>query len=128
MQDVLRYCCFTLILQLAIFVVYSSRAGRHAHSAESVVQHVVDVFIAAVSPAIPTIQICTLLRCVVNLKQHSLAVLHTAKVKTAAAVDVVVFDKTGTLTGNVVGVVECVCAHIQIAHVCLLHTRCSGKN
>lgn len=112
MQDVLRYCGFTLILQLAIFVLYTSRADRHAHGAENVVQHVVDVFIATVSPVIPTIQICTLLRCVVNLKQHSLAVLHVAKVKTAAAVDVVVFDKTGTLTGNVVSFLEDCCAHM----------------
>lgn len=106
MQDILRYCSFTLILHLAIFMLYAARASRHEHSAEHAVQHVVDVFIATVSPTIPTIQICTLLRCVVNLRQRSLAVLQTAKVRTAAAVDVVVFDKTGTLTGNVVSILD----------------------
>ena len=117
MQDVLRYCGFTLILQLAIFAMYTSRADRHPHGADSVIQHVADVFIAAVSPAIPTIQICTMLRCVVNMKQHSLAMLQIAKVKTSAAVDVVVFDKTGTLTGNVVSSLGFPSAHIH-KHIC----------
>ena len=51
---------------------------------------------------IPTVLIFSLFRCVVKLKQHNIEVLHTTKIKAAAAVDVVVFDKTGTLTGSLV--------------------------
>ena len=100
LQDVLRFCSFAGLLQLAIFMLYASRAGRHSHGAQSVVQHMVDLLIASVPIPIPTVLIFSLFRCVVKLKQHHIEVLQTRKIKAAAAADLCVFDKTGTLTGS----------------------------
>lgn len=90
------------MLQLGIFSLHLSRASRYAHDAATSVQQVADVFIAAAPTGVPTLVIMSAYRCVLELKRKDIMVQNTIKVKTAAAVEVVVFDKTGTLTSSVV--------------------------
>ena len=102
------------MLQLAIFSLYLSRARQHPHSAATVGQHVADMLIAAAPTGIPTVIISSLFRGVHAMKKHGIAVHSTPKIKTAAAVEVVVLDKTGTLTGSVVGCQIMLCMHTRM--------------
>ena len=102
LQDLYSFCSFVLLLQLAIFLLYASRAAQHPSSIASVAKHVIDTLIAAVPDAIPTVITFALFSCTAKLKQHGIQLHQTLTVKTAAAVELVAFDKTGTLTGSVV--------------------------
>lgn len=110
-------------------MLYVSRASRHPHGAKSVIQHVVDMFMAAVPIPVPTVLIFSLFRCVVKLKQQNVAVLQPVKINAAAAVQVVVFDKTGTLTGSLVSHAQALlnCGHHAV--LCsFLTTVCSSAH
>ena len=106
MQDLYRYCSFVLVIQLAMFLLYASRAARHPHSTASVIKRIVNVFIRAVPDAIPTVIIFSLFCCTRKLLRIGISVHEPSKVKVAADVEVVVFDKTGTLTGSMVSAVK----------------------
>ena len=105
LQDLLLYCSFALVLQLAIFTLYISKASQHGHRASNVVQHVGDALVAASPTGMPTLIITSLWRCFIDLKKQGIMVQSSLKIKTAAAVELVVFDKTGTLTGSMVSCV-----------------------
>lgn len=102
LQDLYTFCSFVLVLQLAIFTLYASRAAAYPVKTAAVVRRVIDTFIAAVPTGIPTIIIFSLGRCVAVLKGGDVEVHQALAVKAAAAVEAVVFDKTGTLTGSLV--------------------------
>lgn len=67
-----------------------------------VIRNTLDTLVAAVPCGIPAVVIYTLWRCTVALKRAEVEVHSPYKVKTAAAVEVVVLDKTGTLTASLV--------------------------
>ena len=102
LQDIYQYCAFALILQLGLFVLYLSRARRHAQTAGMVVQRLVEVVIAAVPSQIPAVIDLAVLRCAIVLQGQNIHIHDTAGIKNASAAEVVVFDKTGTLTGSIV--------------------------
>lgn len=102
LQDVYKYCAYALVLQLGIFVLYLSRADRHAQTAGMILQRLVEVVIAAVPSQIPAVINFALLRCAVVLRNQNIHIHVSTAIKTAAAVEVAVFDKTGTLTGSIV--------------------------
>ena len=102
LQDLYLFCSFALVLQLAMLMLYATKAAQHPHSAASVIKHAADAVISAVPIGIPTVIIFSLYRCVLKLLRHGTAVHHPIMVKVAADVDTAVFDKTGTLTDSVV--------------------------
>ena len=102
LQDVYQYCAYALVLQLGGFVLYLSRADRHAQTAGMVLQRLVEAVIVAVSSQIPAVINFALLRCAVVLGNQNIHIHVRTAIKTAAVVEVAVFDKTGTLTGSIV--------------------------
>lgn len=102
LQDLFLYYSFALVLQLAVFMLYLSKASQHPHNAATVINHVGATLVGAAPTGIPTVIITSILRCVTELEKHGITVQSTLKIKDAAAVEVVVLDKTGTITGSVV--------------------------
>lgn len=102
LQDLYSFCSFVLVLQLAIFSLYIAKAKVHHQRTSDVVRNVLDTLVAAVPIGIPAVIIYSMWRCVVALRHNDIEMHRAAKIKTAAAVEVVVLDKTGTLTDNLV--------------------------
>ena len=106
LQDLYSFCSYVLMIQLAMFLLYASRVAQHPHSAASVVQRIVNVFLRAVPIAMPTVIIFSLFCCMLKLMRIGISVHDPSKVRLAADVEVAVFDKTGTLTGSMVSSVS----------------------
>ena len=100
LQDLFKYCSFALVLQLALFILYASRAHRHEQNVTMVVRRLIYTVIAAVPPTLPAVLIVCLFRCGIVLRQQHIHLQHSTKIKTAAATEVLVLDKTGTLTAS----------------------------
>ena len=123
LQDLFKYCSFALVLQLALFMLYVSRARRHEQSVTMVVRRLINAVIAALPPTVPAVLIVCLFRCGIVLKLQQIHVHHSTKVKTAAATQVLVLDKTGTLTGSQVH--SCP-AHIRTNHCSTCDSQCQA--
>ena len=67
-----------------------------------VIRCLLNAVVAAVPTSVPAVLVFSLSRCGLILRPQDIHVHISTKVKTAAAVEVVVFDKTGTLTGSIV--------------------------
>lgn len=102
-QDLWRFYAFSLVIQLILFLVgvaMQSNTGNQAPT--DAARRFFDTISAAAPIGGPTVVAFANMACVHKLKKQGIDVLSPAKLRVAAAVNVVCFDKTGTLTGSVV--------------------------
>ena len=125
LQDLYSFCSFSLLIHLAMFLLYASRLAQHPQSSASIIKRVAEALTQAFPIAMPTVIVFSLFCCVIKLLRHGINVHQHVKVKLAAGVEVAVFDKTGTLTGSVVRTLQCG-PHLQFWLSCVAHVASKG--
>lgn len=93
---------FAFGLQLILLVFRLSRVTRAHHSRKEITLWVVDMFVRAAPPSIPTIFLVLTHIARRRLDRAGLSLLFSKALRTGANINMVCFDKTGTLTDSVV--------------------------
>ena len=93
---------FAFGLQLILLVFRLSRVTRAHHSRTQITLWVVEMFVRAAPPSIPTIFLVLTHIARTRLDRAGLSLLFSKALRTGANINMVCFDKTGTLTDSVV--------------------------
>lgn len=93
---------FAFGLQLILLIFRLSRVSRAHHGREEIVAWVVEMFVRAAPPSIPTIFLVLTHIARTRLDRAGLSLLFSKALRTGANINMVCFDKTGTLIDSVV--------------------------
>ena len=108
LQDILRLYLFALVLHLIIQIPWLITAIRRQVSWSYAIREILNIFVYAAPPGLPTIMMCNGIITRWRLAKDGLTLMYPECLRLGAELEVACFDKTGTLTHRNVRSTTCV--------------------